>query len=172
MAAALLLLLMSASMLLAQTATGEINGTVTDPNGSAVPGAIVKLINQATKIETEVTASGSGYFTFVNVKPADYVLSVEVPGFKRARTPTFNLGVSQTITQNLALTVGEVSEVVEVTAASELIQGSSSELGTVIAERTVQDLPLNGRNFTQLLTLSLSRRYTSLHFSEPEYWRS
>src|SRR2546422_4144769 len=151
---ALLLTLVSAVALQAQTATGEVNGTVTDPNGAAVPGATLKLINQATKGETEVTTNQSGYFTFVNVKPAAYTLSVEAPGFKRAQTQAFDLGVSVTVTQNVALTVGQVSEVVEVTTASELVQSSSSELGTVINERTVEDLPLNGRNFTQLLTLT------------------
>src|SRR5437870_2478003 len=93
---ALLLCLVSAVALQAQTATGEVNGTVTDPNGAAVPGAVVKLINQATKIETEITANQSGYFTFVNVKPAAYTLGVEHQGFKRALTPAFNVGVSET----------------------------------------------------------------------------
>ena len=154
MAAALLFVIMSASALIAQTATGEVNGTVTDPNGAAVPGAVVKLINQATKIETEVTANQSGYFTFVNVKPAAYTLGVEHQGFKRSLTPAFNVGVSEVVTQNVALTVGEVAEVVEVTASAELVQRTSTDLGTVINERAVEDLPLNGRNFTQLLTLT------------------
>ena len=143
-----LLIVLSAPLLFAQTATGEVNGTVTDPNGGAVPGAAVKLINQATKIEIEATANQSGYFIFVNLKPGVYTLRVEVSGFKRAQTQPFDVGVSATVTQNVTLTLGDVSEVVEVTAASEMIQGSSSELGTVISERTVQDLPLNGRNFT------------------------
>jgi len=154
MAAALLFVIMSASALIAQTATGEVNGTVTDPNGAAVPGAVVKLINQATKIETEVTANQSGYFTFVNVRPAAYTLGVEHQGFKRSLTPAFNVGVSEVVTQNVALTVGEVAEVVEVTASAELVQRTSTDLGTVINERAVEDLPLNGRNFTQLLTLT------------------
>ena len=115
---------------------------------------MVKLINQSTEIVNQVTSNQNGYFTFVNVKPAAYTLRVEVPGFKKAQTQTFDLGVSATVTQNITLTVGDVAEVVEVTAGSELIQGSSSELGTVINERAVQDLPLNGRNFTQLLTLT------------------
>jgi Carboxypeptidase regulatory-like domain len=68
--AATLLLLFSASLITAQTSTGEVNGTVTDPNGAALPGAMVKLINQATKIETEMKANDSGYFTFINVKHA------------------------------------------------------------------------------------------------------
>src|SRR5215831_16160224 len=138
----------------AQTATGEVNGTVTDPNGSAVPGATVTLIDQATKVSADATSNQSGYFTFVNLKPATYTLMVEAKGFKKSLTNAFVLGVSETLTKNLALALGEMSEVVEVSTASELVQSSSSELGTVINERTVEDLPLNGRNFTQLLTLT------------------
>src|SRR6476619_2231547 len=104
----LVLVAMSASATVAQTATGEVNGTITDPNGGTVPGASVKLINQATKIEIEATANQNGSFTFVNVRPADYVLSVEVTGFKRSLTAPFNVGVSQALTQNIALTVGDV----------------------------------------------------------------
>jgi len=138
----------------AQRSTGEVNGTVIDPNGAAVPGALVKLINQATTTETEATTNQSGYFTFVNLMPATYTLSVEVKGFKKTLTNAFVLGVSETLTQNVSLSVGEMSEVVEVSAGAELVQSSSAELGTVINQRAVEDLPLNGRNFTQLLTLT------------------
>ena len=113
---ALLLTFVSAVALQAQTATGEVNGTVTDPNGAAVPGAIVKLINQATKGETEASTNQSGYFTFVNLKPASYTLIVETKGFKKSLTNAFAIGVSETVTQNVTLSVGEMSEVVEVTA--------------------------------------------------------
>jgi len=149
-----LVMLFSALALQAQTATGEVNGTVSDPNGAAVAGAAVKLINQATKTEKETSSNQSGYFTFVNLSPATYTLLVEIRGFKKTVTNPFALGVSETVTQNVSLSVGEMSEVVEVTAGSELVQSSSSELGTVINQRTVEDLPLNGRNFTQLLTLT------------------
>ena len=152
--AAALLLLLSASLLTAQTSTGEVNGTVTDPNGGSLPGAVIKLINQATKIETEVKANDSGSFTIVNVKPGNYVLRVEVPKFKGLETAPFAVGVSEAVTQNISLTVGEVSETVQVIADTDLVQRSSTELGTVINERAVGDLPLNGRNFTQLLTLT------------------
>ena len=138
----------------AQTSSGEVNGTVTDPNGAAVAGATVKLMNQATKIETQATPNESGYFIFVNVQPGTCSLRVEAKGFKAAVIPAIVVGVSQTTTQNVSLTVGEVSQTVEVAANAELIQSSSSELGTVIQEKAVQDLPLNGRNFTQLLTLT------------------
>ncbi|MCI0391371.1 MAG: TonB-dependent receptor [Acidobacteria bacterium] len=155
LAALLLVTLMgSGSALFCQTATGEVNGTISDPAGAAVPVATVKLINQATKIEAQARPNQNGYFIFVNVRPGAYVLRVEAQGFKAAQTPAFDVGVSQTMTQNVALTVGEVSQTVEVTAAAELLQSSTSELGTVISERVVEDLPLNGRNFTQLLTLT------------------
>src|SRR2546429_6394845 len=127
---ALLILFVLAQVGLAQTATGEVNGTVTDPNGSSVPGAVVKLIDQATKVEADATSNQSGYFTFVNVRPATYTLMIEAKGFKKSLTNSFVLGVSETLTKNVALSLGEMSEVVEVTTASELVQSSSSELGT------------------------------------------
>src|SRR6185503_12857562 len=152
--AAALLLLAFTVTIKAQTSTGEVNGTVSDPNGSGLPGAMVKLINQSTKIETEVKANESGYFTIVNVKPGSYVLRIEAPNFKGVETAPFNVGVSETVTQKIALTVGEVSETVQVVADAELVQKSTTELGTVINEKAVGELPLNGRNFTQLLTLT------------------
>ena len=143
-----------ASVLFGQTSTGTINGTLTDPTGAAVPGVAVKIVNQATKIESQTTSNQDGYFTFVNVQPGDYTISVEASGFKRTVTSPFTLGVSETSTQNISLAVGSVSETVEVSGGSEAIQSSTTELGTVVSERAVQDLPLNGRNFTQLLTLT------------------
>jgi hypothetical protein len=82
------------------------------------------------------------------------VLRVEVRNFKGLQTAPFTVGVSETISQNLQLTLGEVSETVEVTADAEVVQKTTTELGTVINQRAVEDLPLNGRNFTQLLTLT------------------
>ncbi|MBI1765289.1 MAG: TonB-dependent receptor [Acidobacteria bacterium] len=150
----LLAVLVFCPALYGQTSTGEVNGTLTDPNGAAVANARVKLVNQATKIESQATPNQNGTFIFVNVMPGAYVLRVEANGFKTAQTSVFTVGVSQAVTNDMALTVGEVSQTVEVSASTELIQRSTAELGTVISERTVQDLPLNGRNFTQLLTLT------------------
>src|SRR5215203_244407 len=147
-------LALCAAPAVAQTATGGVNGTVTDQNGAVVPGATVTLVNKATNIETRVAAGEGGYYTIVNVSPGTYVLRVEAAGFSAVQTSPFDVGVSQTLTQNVALTVGAVSETVEIMAGAELIQQASSDLGTVIPEKVVQDLPLNGRNFTQLLTLT------------------
>lgn len=151
--ALLLLITASASVALAQ-ANAKVSGTVTDPNGAAVPGAVIKLINQATKIEVDTTTNEDGFFNFVNVNPAMYTLRVEKQGFKGVHSAPFEVGVSEVVVQNVSLTVGAVSETVEIMAGAELIQQASSDLGTVIPEKVVQDLPLNGRNFTQLLTLT------------------
>src|SRR6266699_6037644 len=138
----------------AQTASGEVNGTVTDKSGGLVAGATVKLTNQATKIEDWMTTNSAGYFVFINVKPGSYVLGAEAKGFKITQISAFDVGVNQTVTQTIRLEVGAVSEHVVVSAEAVMLEGSSSELGTVISERAVSDLPLNGRNFTQLLTLT------------------
>src|SRR5215468_8000380 len=126
--ALLLLTLMALSAtLLGQTSSGEVNGAVTDQTGAAISAATVKLINQATKIETQASLNKDGRFTFVNVKPGSYALRVEAQGFKTAQTPAFNVAVNQTVTQDVALTVGDVNQTVEVSAGPELVQRSSVE---------------------------------------------
>ncbi|HEV8168482.1 MAG TPA: carboxypeptidase-like regulatory domain-containing protein, partial [Pyrinomonadaceae bacterium] len=104
----LMFIAVAASIAFAQ-ANAKVSGTVTDPNGAAVPGATVKLINQATKIEVETTTNEDGYFNFVNVNPAMYTLRVEVQGFKGLQSAPFDVGVSEAVTQNVSLTVGAVS---------------------------------------------------------------
>src|SRR6059036_1062427 len=90
----------------AQTASGEVNGTVTDRSGGFVAGAALKLANQATKIEDRVTTNSDGYFVFINVKPGTYVLGVEAKGFKITQVSPFDVGVNQTVTQTVKLEVG------------------------------------------------------------------
>src|SRR5437867_53069 len=149
-----LVLLIFADGTRAQTASGEVNGTVTDKSGGFMAGAAVKLTNQATGIDDRATTNSDGYFVFINVKPGMYVLGVEARGFKTTRISTFEVGVNQTVTQAVRLDVGAVNEQVVVSAEAAMLEASTSELGTVIPERAVNDLPLNGRNFTQLLTLT------------------
>src|SRR6266478_4323566 len=144
----------TAAVVHAQVASGEVNGTVTDKSSGFVAGAAVNLINQATKIEDRATTNSEGYFVFINVKPGTYVLTVEATGFKSTQISPFDVGVNQTVTQAVKLEVGAVNEHVVVNAEAVMLEASTSELGTVIPERAVVDLPLNGRNFTQLLTLT------------------
>src|SRR5204863_2638341 len=138
----------------AQTASGEVNGTVTDKSGGFVAGAAVRLSNLATKIDDRAATNSDGYFVFINVKPGTYILGVEAKGFKTTEVSTFEVGVNQTVTQAVRLEVGAVNERVVVNAEAAMLEASTSELGTVIPDRAVSDLPLNGRNFTQLLSLT------------------
>src|ERR1051326_242461 len=150
----MLFLFLTSLFLSGQTSTGEANGTIQDSTGAAVTDATVTLVNQATRIENRAKSNGSGYFVFISVQPGSYVLSVEKQGFRKTQTQPFSLGVNQTVTQTLTMQIGATTETVEVTAESTLVDNSTSELGTVINQRAVNDLPLNGRNFTQLLTLT------------------
>jgi hypothetical protein len=138
----------------AQTATGEVNGAVTDVQGAVIPDAGVRLTNQATGIETTRATNASGGFVFINVQPGNYVLRVSKTGFKEAEVTGFSVAVNQAVTLNVKLDIGGVVETIAVTADAPLIQTTTTELGTVIPEKVVNDLPLNGRNFTQLLTLT------------------
>ena len=146
--------LLAAVSVFAQSTTGGVNGTITDTTGAVVPGTSVTLSNVGTGVEVTTEANATGFFVFVNVQPGNFTLVAEQTGFKTALLPTFNVGVNQTVTQNLSLEVGAVTETIEVMAQAELLQQSTSELGTVIGVKAVEDLPLNGRNFTQLLTLT------------------
>lgn len=137
----------------AQTATGQVNGTITDTTGGIVPDASVRLTNQVTGIETVRSTNDSGGFVFVNVPPGPYRLRVSKSGFKEAES-SITVAVSQSVTLDIKLDVGSVSESVNVTSETNLVQTTTTELGTVIGQRVVHDLPLNGRNFTQLLTLT------------------
>ena len=149
-AAALLVIIgiVSVPAVTAQTATGEANGTVTDRSGGVVPGATVTLTNQGTKISRTAVTNASGNFVFVNVQPGTYVLKVELTGFKTVDVPPFDIGVNQARTHAIALEVGAMAENVTVVGESPMLQVTSTELGTVIPEKVVHDLPLNGRNFT------------------------
>ena len=151
---ALALLLLASSTVVAQTGTGEVTGTVLDASQAAVSGATVTLTNVRTNIQSKATTTQSGAYVFVNLVPGLYNVRVEAQGFKSASVTPFDVGVSQIVTRNVTLTVGALSETIEVQSTAPLLQTSSSELGSVIGTKAVNDLPLNGRNFTELLLLT------------------
>ena len=147
-------LVLHASSAFGQTAYGSVNGTVTDASESVIPAAVVTLTNVETQVQTDSQTNANGYFLFINVVPGTYSLSVAADGFNRAVEQQFSLNVNQTRTHDFALSVGAVTETIEVVAEAALLQQSTSELGTAITEEAVKDLPLNGRNYSQLLTLT------------------
>ena len=134
--------------------TAAVTGHVTDPTGAVIPGAAIAVTNLATGIAQNTVSNNVGAYSVLNITPAFYQITVEKDGFQQTSIPTVQLEVNQTLTQDFALEVGSVTETVEVSATAQLLQASSAEVGAVVQEQAVMDLPLNGRNFTQLLTLT------------------
>ena len=150
----MLSLAVSPSLVFAQLSTASLNGVVRDSSGAVVPRANVVLINVATSVERTTVTNDAGNYVFQNITPGRYKLNVNAPSFSSKQVSEFVLGVNQTATIDVSLEVGSQSQVITVEAAAEQLQGSNAGLGTVIATKQVNDLPLNGRNFTQLLALT------------------
>lgn len=146
--------LMSAALAHAQLSNANVNGVVRDSAGATAPGATIRLQNVQTGVERISESNDTGNYVFLNVPPGEYVIEAQKAGFRQIRTGRFVLEVNRTATFDLTLEVGQVDQTVTVEASAVELQASTAELGTVVETRQVVDLPLNGRNFTQLLTLS------------------
>lgn len=147
---ALLLILFSAAKVSAQT-SGEITGLITDSSGAAVTGATVTVISQATGATRRATTNSEGLYAFPSLPPGDYEMKVEQQGFKSAVRGNLQLQVQQTARIDIALEVGSVGETVTVSGGVPLLSTESTSVGTVIENKRIVDLPLNGRNFLQLV---------------------
>src|SRR5258708_35591938 len=138
----------------AQLSTASVTGIVRDVTGAVIPQARVVLRNVGTSVEKSTTSNNSGNYLFLNVNPGPYTLETSVQGFKSARLTEFTLAVNQTATLDLALEVGNLEQSVNVEASANEIESATAELGSVVEQKQLVDLPLNDRNFTQLLSLS------------------
>ncbi len=150
----LLLALMMAVGARAQQSSGSFNGTVTDSTGALIPDVVVTLTNADTMVVRTARTNGSGIFVSSNMLPGNYVLTLEKGGFQTIKQVGIVLGVNQTITSNFQLSLGSQSTDITVQASAAELEASTAELGTVIDHKMVADLPLNGRQFTQLLMLT------------------
>ena len=137
----------------AQTATGVIQGHVYDTSGGGVPDATVKIQNQKTGVEQVTATNAQGNFLQPYLIPGEYKLTVEKPGFDKNVTSDIRLSVQQTIELELTMKVGEVSTTVEISASAAMLNTSTSAVATVITNKAMIDLPLNGRNPYSLATL-------------------
>lgn len=147
--AALLLFFYGIPALHAQT-TGTIYGTVTDPSGAAIVAAKVTAENGQTGLIRSSITSANGAYTIPLLPIGNYELSVEAPGFEIFRQSGLILQVEQQMLVNVKMQVGQVTQRVTVTAAPPQVNTSSATLGKVVEERSIVNLPLNGRNFLQL----------------------
>lgn len=138
----------------AQLSTASINGFVRDPSGANIPGATVVVRNVDTSVATTTVSNSTGAYLLLNIAPGQYTLAASAPSFSSTRIATFNLTVGQIATIDFSLKVGAENVVVTVQAEEAQLNLTSANLGTVISSKQVNDLPLNGRNFTQLLSLT------------------
>ena len=137
----------------AQVAGATLSGTVTDASGAAVPNAKVSVKNNATSVVREVTTDSAGFYSIPNLLPGVYDTTVEAAGFSSSVQTGLTLTVGASKALNIALAVGQVSEKVEVTAAAPTVELTSSTISGEVDSTTERELPLNGRDWTQLATL-------------------
>src|SRR5437867_12546701 len=153
-ALALLLYFLFNTTTLRADVTGTILGTVTDPSGANVPGAKVTLSNTGTGFNHQATTDSTGFYQFLSVPVGEnYAVEAEVSGFRKSTQTGIKLLVNQRYRADFQLVVGEITQSVEVSANAVQVESTSTQLGDVIEDRKMMNLPLNGRSYIDLLGL-------------------
>src|SRR5437867_5616635 len=137
----------------AQTAAGEVTGVVVDPSGSVVPGVTITLTNRATNAVRSVLSNDAGLYLLPALPPGIHHLKPERPGSSAVARRDIGVQVGSTTRIDIALSIGEVSNVLEVVGGAPVLQTETTSVGTVIENRRIVELPLNGRNYLQLASL-------------------
>jgi len=135
-------------------ATATINGTVSDSTGAVIADAAVVLHSQETNLDRTTITNSVGTYVIPQIHPGEYSVKVSKTGFRTEEKTNINLNVNQTVAVDLTLSAGSTLETVQVKATAATLETSTSELGETVVKKQVSDLPLNGRNFTQLLNLT------------------
>ena len=147
-------LLAIAAVALAQTGDGTVSGFITDPSGSAVPGAKITLKNTGTQVTTDTDTNNAGFYTFQFVIPGTYQVSVAAAGFQHEVHPNIHVQTAQSVRQDFALQVGQAQQQITVNGGADQIQTDNASVGTVMNTRAIDELPLNGRNPLALVALT------------------
>ena len=151
--ASLALALCSATAVYAQFELASVVGAVKDPTGLPMPQVAVEIRSVATNVSRSTITSATGDFDFVALQPGQYALTAKQPGFK-VTTRTFQVAVGQRLQLDVSLEVGTASESITVGANVIAVEAVSSDMNNVRTRQQVVDLPLNNRNFTQLVQLA------------------
>ena len=138
---------------LAQAPTAEITGTITDQSGAPISGAVVTVTNPATNQTRSTKANDAGSYVFPTLAPGTYNLRTESSGFSSQVRNAVAIQVGQVARLDFALSVGSVSEVVEVRGGAPVLETETANIGAVVENRRIVELPLNGRNYLQLVSL-------------------
>jgi hypothetical protein len=152
--AILLALFLCCSVAYAQVTTGDILGTITDSSGAVIAGAKIVITNKGTHETHTLTSNGSGQYILSAMPNGTYSLTVTVSGFKSAVVDALKLDAGSRLRQDFTMVLGQNSESVQVTGTPPALETDNATLSSVVNERQVQDLPLNGRNFIQLAQLA------------------
>jgi len=142
----------------AQVDTGNLVGTVKDPSGASVAGATVTTTNTDTGISTIVKSEANGNFVINPIKIGRYSVSVAASGFRREVRQDIVLDVQQSIRLDFTLQVGSVTQTTEVSGAAPLLETENASLGDVVTSQVVEELPLNGRRYTDLASTVIPQR--------------
>src|SRR5690349_16078340 len=150
----------SVAMSQAQSNAANLQGTVRDPNGAAVPNATVTAKNSATNVSREATTNDEGFYKIVNLPPGDYAVTVTAPNYKTAILPIVKITVGQTAVQDVPLEIGEVSATVTIQGASPtIVETTSTAVASTIDQQRIENLPINERNYLSFaLTSSMVGR--------------
>ena len=151
--AAICLLLVSSRYAFGQVDEGSITGTVQDTSGAVVANASVTLLNKDQGTTLQTKTSSDGLYTFSPVRIGHYSITVTAKGFAKTTQQNLMVDVSQNLMVNVQLKPGAATETVEVTTAPPLLQTEDASVGQVVSQQTINDMPLNGRNFTFLAQL-------------------
>lgn len=142
------------ALVTAQTTSTQILGTVTDPSGATVSGAEVTIVRVATGERRTASTEVSGGFIFPSLEIGTYDVAVQASGFQRAIKRGIVLELNQKARIDFTLTVGSVTDTIEVSASAPVVNTDDAALGEVVERRRITELPLNGRNFAQLAVLA------------------
>src|SRR6266481_4677713 len=134
--------------------TAALSGTVSDPTGAVIASAKVIATNQATGVESTTQTDTAGAYLFPSLPIGIYRIQVTAPGFQSAIVANLKLEVATATTQNIQLSVGQATEKIEIMADAALVDTTTTGVGQVINDKTVQEIPLNGRHFTDLSLLT------------------
>src|SRR5881296_3700656 len=154
----LCILALSVSPAPAQT-DGSISGVIRDASGAVIPGAMVTVTNPATNQVRSAISNEAGVYNFPVLQPGKYNIKVELPGFRTITQNDVELQIQQSARIDFTLQVGDVSQTVEVSGTAALIATENATVGTVIENKRIVEMPLNGRNFLQLVSLSPNVSY-------------
>ena len=166
--------MMLAPLVFAQIDTGAIVGTVRDPSGAAIPNATVTITNRATGVSQSTTTNGAGEYQFSALIPGTYSVKTIASGFGTQENSSVQVDVQSRPAIDFTMRVGEIAQVLEVQAIAPLLQTQTADVGGVMQQKQIVDLPLNGRRYADLVLLEagIQKNLTNTNNTAPDRFSS